>query len=53
MEAKENLAKSTNQQLDNTFSLADKIVDNGGTLEELQSKVDKLLQEIRSEKSNS
>lgn len=46
MEAKENVAKSTNQQLDATFELAQRVIDNSGTLEELHAKLEKFLEEI-------
>ena len=42
-EQRENLKSDTNQQLDETFKLAKKIIVNDGTLEELHKKIDRLL----------
>lgn len=46
-EQRENLKNNTNQQLNATFKLANKVVVNDRTLEELHKKIDKLLNEIQ------
>ena len=46
-EEKENLKSNTNQQLDETFKLAKKVIVNDGSLEELYKKINKLLVEIK------
>ncbi|MBI2101165.1 AAA family ATPase [Candidatus Woesearchaeota archaeon] len=42
-EQRENLKSDTNQQLDATFGIANKIIINNGSLEELHKKIDGLL----------
>ena len=42
-EQRENLKSDTNQQLDKTFGMAEKIIMNDSTLEELHKKIDDLL----------
>ncbi|MDP3765122.1 MAG: AAA family ATPase [Nanoarchaeota archaeon] len=46
-ERRENLKSDTNQQLDATFKLANKVIVNEGTLEELHKNIDKLLLESK------
>ena len=46
-EEKENLKSDTNQQLDETFKLAKKIIVNDGALEELHKKIASLLMWLR------
>jgi|TARA_B100001964_G_scaffold237107_1_gene300023 dephospho-CoA kinase len=46
-EQRENLNNTTNQQLDETFKLAEKVIVNDGTLEELHKKVDDLLLQLK------
>lgn len=46
-EEKENVEKETNQQLDETFKLAGKVISNNGSLEDLHQKVDDLLYELK------
>ena len=43
-EQRENLNNATNQQLDETFKLAKKVIVNDGSLEELHKKIDDLIQ---------
>jgi len=45
-EEKENTSNETAQQLDATFALAGKIINNDGSLEKLHKKIDELLEEI-------
>ena len=45
-EARENLKSDTSQQLDATFGMANKVIVNDGSLEELHKKIDKLLKNI-------
>ena len=45
-EQRENLKSDTNQQLDATFGMADRVILNDGSLEELHRKIDKLLREL-------
>ena len=45
-EERENLKSDTNQQLDATFKMAEEIVSNNGTLEELHQKIDDLLNHL-------
>mgnify|MGYP001569803921 CR=1 FL=1 len=45
-EERENLKSDTNQQLDATFGMANKVIVNDGSLEELHKKIDKLLKNI-------
>ena len=45
-EQRENLKSNTNQQLDATFKLSNKIILNDGTLEQLHKKIDDLLREL-------
>ncbi|MEK6983758.1 MAG: AAA family ATPase [Nanoarchaeota archaeon] len=47
-EERENLKSDTNQQLDKTFSLARKLINNDGSLEELHRKIDGLIKELQS-----
>jgi len=44
LEERENFKKSSNQQLDKCLEMADKIIVNEGTLEELHSKIDHYLE---------
>jgi|TARA_B100000315_G_scaffold214762_1_gene213520 dephospho-CoA kinase len=46
-EQRENLNNASNQQLDETFKLSEKVIINDGTLEELHKKVDGFLKEIK------
>ncbi len=46
-EERENLKSDTNQQLDKTLGMADKVIVNHGTLEELHVKIEKLLISLR------
>ncbi len=46
-EQRENLKSDTNQQLDKTFGMAEKVIVNDGTLEELHKKIDRLLKELK------
>ena len=46
-EQRENLNSDTNQQLNKTFELAEKIIVNDGSLEELHKKIDDLLVELK------
>ena len=46
-EKKENTSNETSQQLDATFALAGKIINNDSSLEDLHKKIDKLLVEIK------
>ena len=46
-EQRENLKSDTNQQLDATFGMANEIVLNSGTLEELHEKIDDLLNHLK------
>jgi len=46
-EEKENTSNETAQQLDATFSLAEKIINNDDSLEKLHKKIDDLLEEIK------
>lgn len=46
-EQRENLNNDSNQQLDETFKLSQKIIINKGTLEELHKKIDDLLKELK------
>ncbi|MBI1934813.1 AAA family ATPase [Candidatus Woesearchaeota archaeon] len=46
-EQRENLKSDTNQQLDETFKLSNKIIINDGSIEELHKKIDLLLKEIK------
>lgn len=46
-EQRENLKSDTNQQLDATLKLANKVIVNDGTLEELYKKIDELLLELK------
>src|SRR3989338_2790845 len=50
-EQRENLKSDTNQQLDETFKLAEKIIVNDSSLEELHNKIDGLLRDIKNEQS--
>ena len=45
-EQRENLKSDTNQQLDKTFGMANKIVVNDGSLEELHKKIDELMKNL-------
>ena len=45
-EQRENLNNDTNQQLDKTFGMAEKIIVNDGSLEDLHKKIDNLLKEV-------
>ncbi|MBS3114485.1 AAA family ATPase [Candidatus Woesearchaeota archaeon] len=45
-EQRENLKSDTNQQLDTTFSMAEKIILNESSLKELHKKIDNLLKEV-------
>ena len=45
-EERENLKSDTNQQLDATFGMAKEIIINNGTLEELHTKIDDLLNHL-------
>ena len=45
-EQRENLKSDTNQQLDATFKLSQKIILNDGSLEELHKKIDELIKQI-------
>ena len=49
-EQRENLKSDTNQQLDATFGMANKVISNNGSLKELHKKIDKLLTEITKKK---
>lgn len=49
-EQRENLKSSTNQQLDATFGIVDRIIINDSTLEELYRKVEDLLSSIKDSK---
>ena len=49
-EQRENLKSDTNQQLDKTFKMSNKIILNDNSLEELHKKIDKLLLEISKKK---
>ena len=44
-EQRENLKSNTNQQLDATFGMAEKIILNEGSLQDLHNKIDNLLRE--------
>ena len=46
-EQRENLKSDTNQQLDATFGMANKIILNNGSLEELHKKIYNLLKELK------
>lgn len=46
-EERENLNNVTNQQLDETFKLSEKVIVNDGSLEELHKKIDSLLGELQ------
>ena len=46
-EERENLKSDTNQQLDKTFGMSNKIIENDGTLERLHTKIEDLLKEIK------
>ena len=46
-EQRENLKSDTNQRLDATFAMAQKVIVNGGTLEELHKKIDGLIKELK------
>jgi len=46
-EQRENLKSSTNQQLDATFKMAEKVILNDGSLEKLHEKIDSLLKQIK------
>ena len=46
-EQRENLKSDTNQQLDATFGMADKVILNEGVLEDLHKKIDDLIVEIK------
>jgi dephospho-CoA kinase len=46
-EQREKLNNATNQQLDETFKLSNKIIINNGTLEELHKKVYGLIKELK------
>lgn len=46
-EQRENLNSDTNQQIDATFGMADEVIMNDGTLEELYKKIDELLKDIK------
>ena len=45
-EEKENIENENNQQLDATFKLANKVINNDGNLEELHKKVDDLIEKL-------
>ena len=45
-EERENLKSDTNQQMDETFKLSQKIIRNDGTLEQLHAKIDDLLNHL-------
>ena len=45
-EQRENLKSDTSQQLDKTFEMAQKVIVNDGSLEELHKKIDDLLKEL-------
>lgn len=47
LEEKENFNKKSNQQLDKCLQMADNIITNNGTLEELYEKIDALLKNMR------
>tara|TARA_Y100000310_G_C20505734_1_gene726318 strand:+ start:477 stop:1037 length:561 start_codon:yes stop_codon:yes gene_type:complete len=47
-EEKENTTNKNSQQLNETFKLAGKVIDNSGSLEELYKKIDKLIKELES-----
>ncbi|MBI2659006.1 AAA family ATPase [Candidatus Woesearchaeota archaeon] len=46
-EQRENLKSDTNQQLDATFGMAEKIIVNDGSLKDLYKKIDNLLKELK------
>ena len=46
-EQRENLKNDTNQQLDKTFGMAEKMIMNDGALEEFHKKIDDLLKELK------
>ena len=46
-EERENLNNATNQQLDETFKLSQKVIINDGSLEELHKKIDDLLSQFK------
>ncbi len=45
-EQRENLKSDTNQQLDKTFGMAQRIISNDSSLEELHKKIDSMLKEL-------
>ena len=49
-EQRENLKSDTNQQLDATFGMANKIILNDGSLQELYKKIDNWLRELNNNK---
>ena len=49
-EQRENLKSDTNQQLDTTFGMAKEIILNNGSLEELHTKIDDLLNHLERKK---
>ena len=49
-EERENLKSDTNQQLDKTFNMSNKIIVNNGPLEELHKKIDSLIAELKNKK---
>lgn len=48
-EVQENRTDPTGQQLDATFALADRVVDNDGNLEDLRRAVDRILSDLETE----
>ncbi|MBI2558063.1 AAA family ATPase [Candidatus Woesearchaeota archaeon] len=46
-EQRENLKTDANQQLDRTFGMADKVIVNDGSLNDLYKKIDSLLKELK------